>query len=91
VRTGASRGQLTERLTSLSTPVTVAFSPDGSALASSNFFVTEVWDVASRQVRQRLDDQSVAIAKVAFSPDGRSVAGVGTVSDSSRIFVWKTP
>jgi len=51
----------------------IAFSPDGSLLASSE----AIWDVESRQVVHTLDRGMQAPGHVAFSPDGSLLAVAG--------------
>jgi len=53
----------------------VAFSPDGSKLASgSNDYTIRMWDVATGQVEQILKGHSDSVSSVTFSPDGSKLA-----------------
>ena len=75
----------------------VAFSPDGSMLAiggqqnnnatgSWNFAVLEVWSMQSGKLLASYAagaDANAAIASVAFSPDGKTLAAGGSIYDSS--------
>ena len=64
----------------------VAFSPDGSKLASGSRDQTvRVWDVASGQAEQTLEGHSDWVTSVAFSPDGSKLA---SGSDDRTVRVW---
>ncbi len=54
----------------------VAFSPDGSTLASGGSWdeTVRLWDVASGQLKAILTGHSSAVRSVAFSPDGNTIA-----------------
>ena len=80
VETGKSTGVLADGSGSV---WSVAFSPDGKALASGGYVVrrdgggvVRLWDVSRRSLRLEIPAQPTQ--KVAFSPDGRLVAGTGT-------------
>jgi WD40 repeat protein len=64
----------------------VAFSPDGSKLASaSDDRTVRVWNVDSRKVEQTLEGHSDFVVGVAFSPDGRKLA---SASADRTVRVW---
>ena len=64
----------------------VAFSPDGSKVASGSYDRTvRVWNVATGQVEQTLEGHSNSVWSVAFSPDGSKVA---SGSYDSTVRVW---
>lgn len=62
----------------------VAFSPDGSRLASAGGTMLMLWDVAARRLLQRVD-LGATVHNVAFSADGRQVA---TGDEMGRVRVW---
>ena len=56
----------------------VAFSPDGSAVASvSDDGALKLWNVASQQNMAALEAHEQSVTAVAFSPDGRTLASGG--------------
>jgi WD40 repeat protein len=64
----------------------LAFSPDGSTLASSGEFRPsgKVWNVASGKLLLTVPKGYFAISPAAFSPDGKSIA----VVDGCEVSVW---
>jgi WD40 repeat protein/serine/threonine protein kinase len=66
--------------------VGVAFSPDGTKLATGSFDGTvRTWDAKSGQQEQVFKGHTLAIIHVAFSPDGKRIASAGT---DGAIKVW---
>jgi hypothetical protein len=64
----------------------VAFSPDGSRIASASRDQTvKVWDVGTGQQVHTLTGHSGVVWKVAFSPDGSRIASCG---DDRKVRVW---
>lgn len=56
---------------------TLAFSPDGRALAASDLSRTiTVWDLAARRVSYRLEEHKASVYAMAYSPDGRLLASI---------------
>jgi WD40 repeat protein len=94
-RTGAIRGTLAAP--PLTTPVVPgakfgswvsAFSPDGGALALvSSDKVVRVWQVSGEQVKPRAEWKTEILSALAFSADGRWLAGVGL---SRACQIWDT-
>jgi WD40 repeat protein len=66
----------------------VAFSPDGSRLASGGHDRTiKVWDTASGQMLRTLNGHTSRVNSVAFSPDGSRLV---SASEDQTIKVWDT-
>jgi WD40 repeat protein len=70
--------------------VTPAFSPDGRLLFLGSGLgpPAMLWDVASKQVIAYLQGGNVPIGAVAWSPDGRTLAGGGS---HQNIGLWSVP
>ena len=65
----------------------VAFSPDGSMLASASHDMTvRLWQVNSGQQVQRLEEHTDSVHAVAFSPDGTMLA---SLSYDRTIRLWE--
>jgi WD40 repeat protein/DNA-binding SARP family transcriptional activator len=69
----------------------VAFSPDGSHLATSSADRKAiVWDLASGKEALRLVGHAGWVTKVAFSPDGQHLATTST-DTTARVWDWASP
>lgn len=67
----------------------IAFSPDGSLLASGSFqSEVRIWTMASPGLSKTLSADGEAVAGVAFSPDGASIAALSRVTGGGRAQVW---
>jgi WD40 repeat protein len=68
--------------------LSVAFSPDGSLIATGAIDGTaRVWDLAGEQLSATLEGHEGPVDDVAFSPDGRRVV---TASSDGTARVWNT-
>ncbi|EDN93035.1 hypothetical protein SS1G_08900 [Sclerotinia sclerotiorum 1980 UF-70] len=66
----------------------VAFSPDGTKVASSSYDQTiRLWDTTTGESLQTLEGHSNSVTSVAFSPDGTKVA---SGSHDKTIRLWDT-
>lgn len=64
----------------------VAFSPNGSKLASASIDQTvRIWDVGTGQVEQTLMGHSLWVRSVTFSPDGSKLA---SASSDRTVQIW---
>ncbi|KAE8443107.1 hypothetical protein EG329_002351 [Mollisiaceae sp. DMI_Dod_QoI] len=64
----------------------IAFSPDGSLLASGSADqMVRLWDIAKGEIRLLLDGHSGRVNSVCFSPDGKQIV---SGSDDMTIRVW---
>ena len=69
----------------------IAFSPDGTTLASSGYIVSEsgdrrsavrLWDIETGSLLRTLTKDDISFRDVAFSPDGTTLAVSGSTTDS---------
>jgi WD40 repeat protein len=68
--------------------LTVAFSPDGSLIASGSADKTvRIWDAEAGKEIHRLDGHTDVVRSVAFSPDSQWIA---SASDDSTVRVWSS-
>jgi WD40 repeat protein len=67
----------------------VAFSPDGSRLATSKYRVVQIWDANTGQCLNKISDFYQRVNTLAFSPGGRQLA-TGSMDRSARIWDVET-
>jgi len=64
----------------------VAFTPDGSRLASGSYDHTvRLWDAKTGQELQKLEGHTDSVSAVAFAPDGFRLA---SASDDHTVRLW---
>lgn len=63
----------------------LAFSPDGTIIATAEFREVRLWDLRSRKVFRRLRGHLGNVNSVAFAPDGQTLI---SASDDGTLLVW---
>lgn len=81
-------GNVQKHLTGSTAPISaLAFSPDGTQLASLAGINLRVWDIESRELRATRKVGTKHFKDFAFTPDGRHLL---TVSNDRTVRVWET-
>ena len=80
-------GQMPDTFLNVGSSVySIAFSPDGTTLASGDADGTvRLWDVATATLKGTLEGHTDWIGRIAFSPDGKTIA---TGSDDWPVLLW---
>jgi len=68
----------------------LAFSPDGTILASATNYNVKLWDSQTGDLKQTLKPMSGTVWSLAFSPDNRLLAGYGNARVEGRRVSWLT-
>ncbi|WP_375339342.1 WD40 repeat domain-containing protein [Oxynema aestuarii] len=67
----------------------LAFSPDGTTMASAHFENTVVlWDVGQRTIVDILKGHRGRVLTLAFSPDGHKLA-TASGKEENKIIIWQ--
>jgi WD40 repeat protein len=68
----------------------LAFSPDGTTLASATSGEVKIWDAKAGDPMQSLKPKSGTVWALAFSPDNRLLAGCGATRAEGKRRTWLT-